>query len=139
MVQIQRHTQMLLICSLLCSFSLATGSEENKEEANNSMGKGEMFYVQNVSPKFAQNGCLKCHARGYIRPNISYESMLRRLAIGDSAENNVLIYKIGNIRSFSPEIPNHPGGQRCATIDAEPCKTVRQWWDIEFGITRDNK
>jgi|TARA_B110000259_G_scaffold169282_1_gene199099 hypothetical protein len=139
MVQIQRHTQMLLIFSLLCSFSLATGSEENKEEVNNSIGKGEIFYLQNVLTKFAQNGCLKCHARGYIRPNISYEPMLRRLAIGDSDENNVLIYKIGNIRSFSPEIPNHPGGQRCATIDAEPCKTVRQWWNIEFGIVRDDK
>jgi hypothetical protein len=82
---------------------------------------------------------LKCHARGYIRPTISYESMFRRLAIGDSAENNVVIYKIANVRSFSQQIPNHPGGQRCATIDAEPCKSIRQWWEIEFGLHRTDK
>ena len=136
MVQIQRQTQRLLLFFLLCGSFQATGSEEKNQEANNSIAEGEMFYQENVSPMFAQNGCLKCHARGYIRPNISYESMLRRLAIGDSAENNVLVYKIGNVRSFSSNIPNHPGGQRCATLDTEPCKTVRQWWAIEFGIAR---
>jgi hypothetical protein len=65
--------------------------------------------------------------------------MFRRLAIGDSAENNVVIYKIANVRSFSQQIPNHPGGQRCATIDAEPCKSIRQWWEIEFGLHRTDK
>jgi hypothetical protein len=139
MAQIQRQTQRLLLFFLLCGSFQATGSEEKNQEANNSIAEGEMFYQENVSPMFAQNGCLKCHARGYIRPNISYESMLRRLAIGDSAENNVLIYKIGNVRSFSSNIPTHPGGQRCATLDTEPCKTVRQWWAIEFGIARTEK
>lgn len=139
MAQIQRQTQRLLLFFLLCGSFQATGSEEKNQEANNSIAEGEMFYQENVSPMFAQNGCLKCHARGYIRPNISYESMLRRLAIGDSAENNVLVYKIGNVRSFSSSIPNHPGGQRCATLDTEPCKTVRQWWAIEFGIARTEK
>ena len=139
MAQIQRQTQRLLLFFLLCGSFQTTGSEEKNQEDNNSIAEGEMFYQENVSPMFAQNGCLKCHARGYIRPNISYESMLRRLAIGDSAENNVLVYKIGNVRSFSSNIPNHPGGQRCATLDTEPCKTVRQWWAIEFGIARTNK
>jgi hypothetical protein len=139
MAQIQRQTQRLLLFFLLCGSFQATGSEEKNQEANNSIAEGEMFYQENVSPMFAQNGCLKCHARGYIRPNISYESMLRRLAIGDSAENNVLVYKIGNVRSFSSNIPNHPGGQRCATLDTEPCKAVRQWWAIEFGIARTEK
>jgi len=139
MAQIQRQTQRLLLFFLLCGSFQTTGSEEKNQEDNNSIAEGEMFYQENVSPMFAQNGCLKCHARGYIRPNISYESMLRRLAIGDSAENNVLVYKIGNVRSFSSNIPNHPGGQRCATLDTEPCKTVRQWWAIEFGIARTDK
>ena len=139
MAQIQRQTQRLLLFFLLCSSFQTTGSEEKNQEDNNSIAEGEMFYQENVSPMFAQNGCLKCHARGYIRPNISYESMLRRLAIGDSAENNVLVYKIGNVRSFSSNIPYHPGGQRCATLDTEPCKTVRQWWAIEFGIARTEK
>jgi hypothetical protein len=139
MAQIQRQTQRLLLFFLLCGSFQTTGSEEKNQEDNNSIAEGEMFYQENVSPMFAQNGCLKCHARGYIRPNISYESMLRRLAIGDSAENNVLVYKIGNVRSFSSNIPNHPGGQRCTTLDTEPCKTVRQWWAIEFGIARTEK
>ena len=95
--------------------------------------QGEIFYLNNVLPKLAENGCLKCHARGYMEPSMSYESMLRRLAIGDSAENNIVIYKIANVRSFSPQIPNHPGGQRCATIDVEPCISIRQWWQVEFG------
>lgn len=95
--------------------------------------QGETFYLNNVLPKLAENGCLKCHARGYMEPSMSYESMLRRLAIGDSAENNIVIYKLANIRSFSPQIPNHPGGQRCATIDVEPCISIRQWWQVEFG------
>lgn len=139
MAQIQRQTQRLLLFFLLCGSFQTTGSEEKNQEDNNSIADGEMFYQENVSPMFAQNGCLKCHARGYIRPNISYESMLRRLAIGYSAENNVLVYKIGNVRSFSSNIPNHPGGQRCATLDTEQCKTVRQWWAIEFGIARTEK
>ena len=102
-------------------------------DVDRDVDQGEIFYLNYVLPKLSENGCLKCHARGYIRPTISYESMFRRLAIGDSAENNVVIYKIANVRSFSKQIPNHPGGQRCATIDAEPCKSIRQWWEIEFG------
>ena len=103
------------------------------------VGAGETFYLQQVLPKLSENGCVKCHARGYMRPTMSYQSMLSRLAIGDSAENNAVIYKIANVRSFAPEIPNHPGGQRCATIDAEPCKSIRQWWQIEFGQQRTDK
>ena len=69
-----------------------------------------------------------------MRPNLNvYEELLRRLAIGDSAENNAVIYKIANLRSIAPDRPNHPGGLRCENIDAEPCKTIRQWWRIEFG------
>lgn len=108
-------------------------------DVDRDVDQGEIFYLNYVLPKLSENGCLKCHARGYIRPTISYESMFRRLAIGDSAENNVVIYKIANVRSFSQQIPNHPGGQRCATIDAEPCKSIRQWWEIEFGLHRTDK
>jgi len=104
------------------------------DNAGNNFGKGKTFFLSNVFPKLADNGCFNCHARGYVRPNVQrYEEMIRRLAIGDSAENNAVIYKIANVRSISPEIPNHPGGQNCATINAEPCKTIRQWWEIEFG------
>ena len=90
-------------------------------------------------PQLTQNGCHSCHAVGYLRPNVLvYEELIRRLAIGDSAQNNVVIYKIANTRSIAPERPNHPGGQRCTSLDAEPCKTIRQWWEIEFGNGRQN-
>lgn len=136
--------QVLIGCLLIVTFSFSVYSEDNdgvdKEWANeinqvgNNQGKGRVFFNTNVLPRLAENGCLKCHARGYLRPNVTvYEELIRRLAIGDSAENNAVIYKIANIRSFTPEIPNHPGGQRCANIDVEPCKSIRQWWEIEFG------
>ncbi len=72
------------------------------------------------------------HLAGFGWPDLwlDREELIRRLAIGDSAENNVVIYKIANIRSIAPERPNHPGGQRCANIDAEPCKSIQQ------GLTR---
>ena len=136
--------QVLIGCLLLATTLLSVYAEDNdnvdKEWANeinqvgNNQGKGRVFFNTNVLPRLAENGCLKCHARGYLRPNVTvYEELIRRLAIGDSAENNAVIYKIANIRSFTPEIPNHPGGQRCASIDVEPCKSIRQWWEIEFG------
>ena len=82
----------------------------------------------------------QCHAKWYLWPNVTqYEELIRRLAIGDSANNNAVIYKIANIRSIAPDRPNHPGGQRCANIDAEPCKSIRQWWEIEFGTKGTNK
>ena len=105
----------------------------DSRDADRLVGSGETFYLQHVLPKLSENGCVKCHARGYMRPTMSYQSMFSRLEIGDSAENNAVIYKIANVRSFAPQIPNHPGGQRCATIDVEPCKSIRQWWQIEFG------
>lgn len=103
-------------------------------------GRGKDFYNEQVIPALADNGCAKCHARGYVRPNVFiYEELIRRLAIGESAKNNVVIYKLANTRSISPEIPNHPGGQRCATIDDDPCNSIRRWWEIEFGeeVVRD--
>ena len=122
---------LLLAMSSLSHFAAADDPVDN---TGNNFGRGKAFFYSEVLPKLAENGCVKCHARGYLRPNVSvYEELLRRLAIGDSAENNAVIYKIANIRSISPEIPNHPGGQRCTGIDAEPCKSIRQWWDIEFG------
>jgi len=136
--------QVLIGCLLIVTSSFSVYSEDNNSaekiwmneinQVGNNHGKGRDFFKTNVLPRLAENGCLKCHARGYLRPNITiYEELLRRLAIGDSAENNVVIYKIANIRSFTADIPNHPGGQRCASIDVEPCKSIRQWWEIEFG------
>lgn len=133
----------VLVAGLLLAATCLTAQAGDKgyvDNTGNNFGKGNEFFQSNVLPRLAENGCLKCHARGYLRPNLTqYEELLRRLAIGDSAENNAVIYKIANLRSISPEIPNHPGGQSCATIDAEPCKSIRQWWEIEFGQERADK
>lgn len=136
----------LVLFFIAIGYVVATDADMSTKVADDDIGNvdgfvgaGEKFYLQQVLPKLSENGCVKCHARGYMRPTMSYQSMLSRLAIGDSAENNAVIYKIANVRSFAPEIPNHPGGQRCATIDAEPCKSIRQWWQIEFGQQRTDK
>ena len=116
------------------SHSLHAEDKGYIDNAGNNFGKGRAFFHNEVLPRLAEDGCLKCHARGYVRPDVTvYEELIRRLAIGDSAVNNAVIYKIANIRSISPAIPNHPGGQRCSSIDAEPCKSIRQGWEIEFG------
>jgi hypothetical protein len=132
---------LIVVCGLITDPAIGKKIGDNNAVNNTDRyeSQGEIFYINDVLPKLSENGCLKCHAKGYMNPTVSYESMLRRLAIGDSAENNVVIYKLANVRSFSPQIPNHPGGQRCATIDAEPCKTIRQWWQIEFGQQRADK
>jgi hypothetical protein len=126
-----RRSLLLLLMALPVLFlnSAAQAQEE-----------GRLFFQLNVLPKLGENmgdaetSCLSCHGIGYLRPNLNiYEELLRRLAIGDSAENNAVIYKIANLRSIAPDRPNHPGGLRCESIDAEPCKIIRQWWRIEFG------
>lgn len=141
------HRALMIIPNLLSSMLLAVASFSVSAEPivypdnyGNNFGKGKIFFQSNVLPRLAENGCLKCHARGYVRPNVTiYEELIRRLAIGDSAVNNVVIYKIANIRSISPVIPNHPGGQRCSSIEVEPCRSIRQWWEIEFGLKEAGK
>ena len=126
-----RRSLLLLLMTLPVLFS--SSAAQAQEE-------GRLFFQLSVLPKLNENlggaetSCLSCHGVGYLRPNLNvYEEVLRRLAIGDSAENNAVIYKIANLRSIAPDRPNHPGGLRCETLDAEPCKTIRQWWRIEFG------
>ena len=125
------RTTMMAVCCLLAGASVAElhGSGESME--------GRRFYYDKVLPQLAQNGCPSCHAVGYMHPNVTvYEEILRRLAIGDSPTNNAVIYKIANLRSIAPNRPEHPGGQRCATVDSEPCASIQQWWQIEFGADR---
>jgi hypothetical protein len=120
---------------VLFSSSAARAQEEGRE-----------FFLLSVLPKLGENmvetetSCVRCHGVGYLRPNVNvYEELLRRLAIGDSAENNAVIYKVANLRSIARDRPNHPGGKRCETLDAEPCKTIREWWEIEFGQKEKDK
>lgn len=129
-------THLVAAVALLLAVSVSVFAQDDLRAGNagNNFGKGKVFFQVSVLPKLAEYGCVKCHARGYVRPNVTqYEELIRRLAIGDSAENNVVIYKLANLRSFSPEIPNHPGGQRCNTIHDEPCRSIREWWNIEFA------
>lgn len=135
-VRVFTTIQVLVGCLAFVFMSHPLQAEDKGyiDNAGNNFGEGRVFFYSNVLPRLAENGCLKCHARGYVRPDVTvYEELIRRLAIGDSAVNNAVIYKIANVRSISPMIPNHPGGQRCSSIDAEPCKSIRQWWEIEFG------
>ena len=97
--------------------------------------QGEAFFDADVMPKLTENGCVMCHSPGpgYVRPAIEYRELLTYLAMGQSADNNVLVFRLANLRSMTPDRPAHFGGQRCASLEAEPCPTLMRWWDIEFG------
>jgi len=117
-----------------CLSGLAAFAQSMPAQESEPQSIGERYYYEQVLPRLGENGCPACHAVGYLRPNVTvYGDMLKRLAIGDSPSNNAVIYKIANLRSIAPDRPNHPGGQRCASIDSEPCATVMNWWSIEFG------
>jgi len=100
--------------------------------------KGKQFFSRRVLPALATNGCLTCHtpAPGDVHPAIQYEHLLPYLAMGQSPTNNVLMLKLANQRSFNAEQPAHVGGQRCSSVDAEPCRTIQDWWRLEFGAPR---
>jgi hypothetical protein len=109
-------------------------------EAAQPSDAGRQFFYDSVLPKLVQNGCPSCHAVGYMHPSVTdYDELLRRLAIGDSATNNVIIYTIANVRSIAPDLPTHPGGQRCQTVNSEPCASIQRWWKIEFGNSHDHR
>ena len=68
-------------------------------------------------PKLAANGCPMCHSIGYVQPNVVvYTDLLPFLAMGDAPETTPVIRKIANLRAIRPDLPTHPGGQRCETI-----------------------
>ena len=96
--------------------------------------KGQKFFDEQVLPKLVENGCQGCHASGYLRPRVlEYNEVRPYLGMGYSAENNVLVTQLANHRSISKDRPSHPGGQRCASSNTDPCRTIMQWWKIEFG------
>ena len=68
---------------------------------------------------------------------MEYEELLPYLAMGESADGTAVIRKIANLRAFAPDRPTHPGGQRCKSLDSEPCKTIIRWWEIEFGRSKN--
>ena len=112
-----------LVCGLLAV--VPVGAEEH----------GEAFFNAEVVPRLAENGCVMCHSpgQGYVRPAIEYRELLTYLAMGQSSENNVLVFRLANLRSLMPGRPAHFGGQRCASLEAEPCRTLMRWWEVEFG------
>ncbi len=98
-------------------------------------GEGETFFTARVLPELEANGCSNCHipAAGYVHPAVSYAELLPFLAMGRAADNNVLVQKMANLRSFRPDRPAHIGGQRCESLAAEPCQSIMAWWEVEFG------
>ena len=121
--EMNRFTVTTLLCGLL---ALVPAVAEQR---------GEAFFDAQVVPRLAENGCVMCHSpgRGYVRPAIEYRELLTYLAMGQSADNNVLVFRLANLRSLMPGRPAHFGGQRCASLEAEPCRTLMGWWEVEFG------
>lgn len=103
-------------------------------DAADARQSGKNFFTQSVLPRLVENGCPRCHAVNYVRPDVTkYQELMPYLAMGDAPEKTAVIRKIANLRAFAPDRPTHPGGQRCASLEAEPCKTILRWWQIEFG------
>lgn len=95
---------------------------------------GQAFFTEKVLPRLLENGCQMCHAVGYIEPNVlRYEHLLPYLAMGTDPETTPVIRKIANLRAIRPDMPTHAGGQRCETIASEPCRSIIEWWKVEFG------
>jgi hypothetical protein len=120
---------MIKLISVLALSCLAAVAFAEDERA------GAAFFEAQVLPKLLANGCANCHmpAPGYVRPAITYDDLLPYLAMGQARDDNVLIYKLANQRSFAPDRPSHIGGQRCADENSEPCSSIMSWWDTEFG------
>jgi hypothetical protein len=98
---------------------------------------GRRFFQEHVLPRIVENGCAGCHAVGYVQPNVTkYEELLPYLAMGDAPEKTAVIRKIANLRAIAPDRPTHPGGQRCASLESEPCRSIIRWWAIEFGTAQ---
>jgi hypothetical protein len=94
----------------------------------------EAYFNANVAPKLAQDKCATCHVANFIRPRVfEYRELLPYVAMGTSPENNVLIAKMTNARHLLADVASHPGGQRCQSIDSEPCLSFQTWWKNEFG------
>lgn len=119
---------LLLVAVGLVIAGAGTGAAQETRQ------QGRRFFATSVLPRLAENGCPMCHAVNYIRPNVTlYEELMPYLAMGDAPEKSAVIRKIANLGAFAPDRPTHPGGQRCKDLQSEPCKTIIQWWKLEFG------
>jgi len=114
------------------------GCEPAGAEAVPGPGAAKDWFYQHVAPRLIENGCHACHATGHVLPNVLvYEQLLPYLGMGWTRDDNVLLYKMANLRSIAPDRDTHVGGQRCATRDVEPCATFKTWWDREFGAAQE--
>ena len=117
----------------LCVAAAATAQPPKPEYVSGGR-PGEAFFTREVVPKLVENGCPMCHAVGYVQPNVlHYAELLPFLAMGDAPEKTPVIRKIANLRAIRPDLPTHPGGQRCETVQSEPCASIVRWWQVEFG------
>lgn len=124
-------------CVIKPLVSIALAAAMLSSAAADTRTDGRRFFQQEVQPRLAENGCPLCHAVYYVRPRVlEYDELMPYLAMGDAPEKTAVIRKIANLRAFLPDRPTHPGGQRCRTLDAEPCRSIMRWWQVEFGAHR---
>ena len=134
----QEDRQLKLPSSIVLAILLVVGLTISVGVAGAAPGPdGEKFFSAQVLPALEANGCTGCHlpAVGYVGPAVTYAELLPFLAMGQASDNNVLVQKMANLRSFGPDRPAHIGGQRCASLAVEPCKSLMEWWEVEFGAS----
>jgi hypothetical protein len=119
--------------ALVVTLTMAAVSAADEGQKRD-FSEGQQFFEAQVVPRLAENGCPMCHSVGYVQPNVVvYAELMPYLAMGDAPEKTPVIRKIANLRAIRPDLPTHPGGPRCETIKSEPCRTIIEWWGIEFG------
>lgn len=124
---------------LIASLAIGSSAAADRTVPKPSDSPGRQYFAAKVLPRLAENGCAMCHAVGYVQPNvIAYEELLPYLAMGDAPEKTPVIRKLANLHAIRPDLPTHPGGQRCETVASEPCKSIIEWWQVEFGGAATN-
>lgn len=126
----------MIVLILIASLAGAGTAVADRPAPNTADSAGRRFFAAKVLPRLAENGCAMCHAVGYVQPNVLvYEELLPYLAMGDAPAKTPVIRKLANLRAIRPDLPTHPGGQRCETMASEPCRSIIEWWHVEFSGT----
>lgn len=102
-----------------------------EQVAANAKITGQKFWELKVHPMI-ETACKACHADPRFPKEkdgpltiYNYDTLIAKLKDGTSV-NNALLRKLNGI--------NHEGGNRCiGGIEADPCKTMVDWYKAEYG------
>lgn len=130
------QSPMLSVCLIGACIAFSNGCDRptTSAQSDSEDENGRDYFYNEVLPRFLENGCQACHTTGYVRPVVViYEEVFPFLAMGDAPESSMLLVTLADLRNTRTDRAAHVGGNRCASLQVEPCKTVVEWWRLEFG------